>query len=354
MGFVRDIGPVFLLQTASISDVPAQLVQSQPFLIETAHENAKQGESAPSLQLTAAQLFQLADSARDAGDYVTAETAYRALAGNPDIELRSEARFRLAMMLADQMKRTRDAAVELRRILDEKPDAARVRLELARMDAMMGRLGAAEREMRAAQASGQLPADVERAVRFYAAALAAAKPLGGSLELALAPDSNINRATRADTLGTVIGDFTLSDDAKAKSGLGLAARAQGYLRVPLSAGARLLARVSGSADFYRSGQFDDYALAVQFGPEFQSGADRITFSGGPSWRWYGQAAFSQGWGALRYSSTPWASDRRCVPKRLSRASTIAATTCRIQRSMPARSGSIVPSARALAAGCNCG
>ena len=110
---------MFLLQTASISDVPAQLVQSQRFLIETAHENAKQDESAPSLQLTAAQLFQLADSARDAGDYVTAETAYRALAGNPDIELRSEARFRLAMMLADQMKRTRDAAVELRRILDE-------------------------------------------------------------------------------------------------------------------------------------------------------------------------------------------------------------------------------------------
>ncbi|WP_162895863.1 hypothetical protein [Novosphingobium sp. THN1] len=127
----------------------------------------------------------MADSARDAGDYVTAETAYRALAGNPDIELRSEARFRLAMMLADQMKRTRDAAVELRRILDEKPDAARVRLELARMDAMMGRLGAAEREMRAAQASGQLPADVERAVRFYAAALAAAKPLAAVWSLRL-------------------------------------------------------------------------------------------------------------------------------------------------------------------------
>ncbi|MBA4087414.1 MAG: hypothetical protein C0491_06390 [Novosphingobium sp.] len=303
-GFVRDTGPVFLPPIASISDVPAQLVQAQPFLVETTGENTKQDESTQSLQLTAAQLFQLADSARDAGDYVTAETAYRALADNPDIELRSEARFRLAMMLADQMKRTRDAAVELRRILDEKPDAARVRLELARMDAMMGRLGAAEREMRAAQASGQLPADVERAVRFYAAALAAAKPLGGSLELALAPDSNINRATRADTLGTVIGDFTLSDDAKAKSGLGLAARAQGYLRLPLGARSRLLARLSGSGDFYRSGQFDDYALAVQFGPEFQSGADRITFSGGPSWRWYGQAAFSQGWGGTAVFQHP--------------------------------------------------
>lgn len=248
------------------------------------------------VQMTAGQLFQYADSARDAADYATAEAAYRALASNPDIELRTEARFRLALMLADRLARPRDAAIELRRILDEKPDVARVRLELARMNAMLGRLGAAEREFRAAQASGQLPPDVERAVRFYASALAAAKPLGGSLELALAPDSNINRATRADTLGTVIGDFTLSDDARAKSGLGVAARAQGYVRLPLGAKTRLLGRVSGSGDFYRTGQFDDYALALQLGPEFQSGADRITFSGGPSWRWFGQTPFSQGWG----------------------------------------------------------
>lgn len=172
------------------------------------------GDARKSVQLTPAQLFLFADAARDAGDFAAAESAYRALAANPDIDLRTEARFRLGLMLADRMGRPRDAAIEFRRILDEKPDAARVRLELARMDAMLGRLGAAEREFRAAQATGQLPPDVERAVRFYASALAAAKPFGGSIELALAPDSNINRATRSDTLGTVIGDFTLSDDAK--------------------------------------------------------------------------------------------------------------------------------------------
>src|SRR6185369_6860231 len=102
------------------------------------------------------------------------------------------------------------AAVEMRRILDEQPGAARVRLELARIDAQLGNLSAARRELRAAQAAG-LPPEVERAVRFYATALQASRPFGGSIELALAPDSNINRATRADTLGTVIGNFTLND-----------------------------------------------------------------------------------------------------------------------------------------------
>lgn len=261
----------------------------------SAQPAAPQSPAAP-VTLTSAQLFALADSARDAGDFALAEKFYRALAENPEVELRSEARFRLALMLADRMGRTRDAAVELRRILDEKPDAARVRLELARMNAMLGRLGAAEREIRAAQASGQLPADVERAIRFYAAALAAAKPVGGSIEVALAPDSNINRATRADTLGTVIGDFALSDDARAQSGLGLALRGQTYARLPLGAKTRMLARLSGSGDFYRTGQFDDYALAVQVGPEFTSGTDRITLAAGPSWRWFGQQPFTGGWG----------------------------------------------------------
>jgi hypothetical protein len=253
-------------------------------------------EAPQSLVLNAAELFSYADAARDSGDFATAEAAYRALSANPDLEVRTEARFRLGLMLADRRSRPRDAAIEFRRILDEKPDATRVRLELARMDAALGNLGAAERELRAVQASGQLPPEVEQAVRFYANALSANKPLGGSLEVALAPDTNINRATRSDTLGTVIGDFTLSEDAKARSGLGVSVRGQAYLRAPLAKGARLLARVSTSGDIYGNSDFNDIALAVQGGPEIQSGRDRLSLSGGPVWRWYGMKPYSLSWG----------------------------------------------------------
>jgi tetratricopeptide (TPR) repeat protein len=187
---------------------------------------------ADALTVNAAQLFEFADAARQRQDFAMAETAYRALANDPDPELRAEARFRLGMMLADDLKRYRDAATQFRAILDDKPDAARVRLELARMQALLGNLDAAHREMRAAQAAG-LPPEVERMVRFYANALSASKPLGGSIEVTLAQDSNINRATKSDTLGTVIGDFTLDEDAKARSGVGLALRGQGYARLPL-------------------------------------------------------------------------------------------------------------------------
>ena len=191
------------------------------------------------VSLTPAQLFDFAEQAKARADFVTAETAYRALATNPDIEIRTEARFRLALMLADQLHRPADAAIELRKILDEKPKAARVRLELARMDAQLGRPGAAARELRAAQAAG-LPPEVQQLVRFYASAFEDQKPLGYSLGLAIAPDTNINRATKADTLGTIIGDFTLDENAKAQSGVGLALQGQVYGRLGIDPKTRLL------------------------------------------------------------------------------------------------------------------
>ncbi|WP_297320237.1 surface lipoprotein assembly modifier [Novosphingobium sp.] len=253
---------------------------------------AQDGTSAPqTLTLSPAQLFDFAAQAEARGDFATAEAAYRALAGNPDIELRTEARFRLGMMLAERLHRYADAAIEFRAILDEKPGAARVRLELARMHGQLGHLGAAERELRAAEAAG-LPPEVERMVRFYAGALSANKPLGVSLELALAPDSNINRATRSDTLGTTIGEFTLDENAKARSGLGLALRGQAYLRVPINQRARWLTRVSADSDIYRQSRFDDYSLGIGTGPEMQIGRDRLSVSVGPAWRWYGGQLFT--------------------------------------------------------------
>lgn len=254
-------------------------------------------QEAPAAKVTmnSTELFAFADRARDAGDYATAETAYRALASNPDVELRTEARFRLALMLADKQGKLREAAVLLREILDEKPKAARVRIELARLQAQLGNRSAAERELRAAEAIG-LPPEVERAVRFYAAALDARRPFGASFELTLAPDSNINRATRSETLGTIIGDFNLSDDARAQSGLGLSTQAQLWGRVGVSKTVDLLARLSGSGNFYRKSEFDDDAVSFELGPQITSGADRLSLSALTSWRWFGQKLYTASWG----------------------------------------------------------
>lgn len=232
------------------------------------------------VELTAAQLFAFADAARDAGDLATAEAAYRALARNPSLELRNEARFRLALMIESDDRR-REAAVLLREMLDEQPSQARVRVELARMQAAMGNMREAGRELRAAQAIG-LPPEVERLVNVYVDALSAQRPFGVSLEVAFAPDSNVNRATRSDTLGTVIGDFELDEDAQAQSGVGLSASTGVWGRLPLSAKTSLLAQVRANGQFYRDSQFDDYALGLEVGPQWRWGSDRLALSASTS------------------------------------------------------------------------
>lgn len=252
-------------------------------------------EPAGGVQMTASQLFSYADAARDAGDFKTAEIAYRALMEDPAPNLRQEARFRLARMLAVSQEKHREAAVLFRRILDEKPDATSVRLELARLLALMGNFSEARRELRAAQAAG-LPAQVEQQLRFFANALTAMKRLGGGLEVALAPSTNVNRATASDTLGTIIGDFDLSEDAQAQSGLGLSLRGQAYYRHPLSTKTDILIRGSASTDFYEKSDFNDFSGSIQIGPQWRWGRDRFSLSGAASRRWYGGDPYSFSWG----------------------------------------------------------
>lgn len=245
----------------------------------------------PPVQLSNAEVFTLADAARDRGDVALAEQLYRALAANEVGDLRREALFRLALMLADRQGRYRDAAVLLREILDEAPDSARVRVELARMQAQLGNLRAAERELRAAQAIG-LPNEVEQLVRFYAQALTAQRPLGGSIQLAIAPDSNINRATRSDTLETIIGEFDLDEDARETSGVGLSLRGQAFARTGIDRHADLLVRLSANGDFYRQSQFDDWVIALQAGPQYRIGRGQLDLAATAAHRWFGQEPFS--------------------------------------------------------------
>lgn len=241
-------------------------------------------------QLSAEQVFALADAARDRGDVSNAETAYRALAGDPDPQIRAEARFRLAMMFGS-LGRHAEAAILFRRILDEQPGTQRVRLELARVLEALGDEAGARRALREAQAGG-LPPDVARLVDRYSAALRSRKPLGASLELAIAPDSNINRSTRSTTLGTVIGDFTLDEDARQTSGIGLSARGQAYARHDIGRQVSLLGQVGTAADLYRNSIFNDVRLSIAVGPEMRIGRDRIATELGMSWRWFGGDRYS--------------------------------------------------------------
>lgn len=241
------------------------------------------------LNVSATQLFGIADIAVKRGDDETARRALRALMQDPSVDIRLEARFRLAA-IESKSGNLSSAAVLLREIVDQRPSAARARLELAGVLDRMGDKDGAWRQMRAIQAGG-LPPQVARLIDRFSQALRAQRAFGASVELALAPDSNINRATRSDTLGTIFGDFQIADDGKAKSGTGLSLNAQAFRRLGISTNASLLVSASGFANLYHRSEFNDLAADLTVGPELSLGRDRMQLELGVTQRWFGQKPF---------------------------------------------------------------
>lgn len=241
--------------------------------------------------LSAAQVFELAEARRQAGAVADAVVAYDALAQDADADIRAEARYRKGLMLAD-LGRFEDAAMAFRSVLGEKPDAIAARLELARMLAALGHENEARRELRQAQAAG-IPPEAAPMVEQFAAALRSPQRFGGSIEWSLAPDSNINRATQARTLDTIIAPLTLSDDARARSGLGVHTAGQAFARLPLTSSLAILPRVAGLANLYGDEGLNDISASALLGVEWRGRKDRFSPSVGETWRWYGGERYAR-------------------------------------------------------------
>lgn len=250
------------------------------------------------VKATAQHLFAMADDFIRRGSTENARSVLLLLAADPDQAVRNEARFRLAK-LATASGRFAEGATLMRRILDEVPNAVPVRFELAATLHKMGDEGAALRELRALR-SANLPIGVARFVDRLSASLQASKPFGMQVEFAVAPDSNINRATRSDTLGTILGEFAFDEGAKAKSGLGAALRGLAQARHPLTSNLNLIARASADANLYRDAHFNDISLELSGGGELKLGRMRINAEAGVGQQWYGMHPFQQ---SLRLSGT---------------------------------------------------
>jgi tetratricopeptide (TPR) repeat protein len=170
---------------------------------------AQGGESV----LTPPQVFALAEEYRHQGRIADAESLLQALARDANPDYRAEARFRLGELRMAR-KDYAGAADAFSALLEEKPNAQPARLELARALALLGKSGAAERQLRRAQAGG-LPEDIQRLVDRFGDVLRRSRPYGASIQIGLAPDSNINQATDARTLD--IGGFPLTLDQSGRA-----------------------------------------------------------------------------------------------------------------------------------------
>ena len=241
--------------------------------------------------LSAAGVLAVAEELLTDGRRAEAEALLLAVTADKDADLRNEARFRLAAL------RTADGAYGdatrlLRAILDEKPDANRVRLELARVLALDGQETAARRQFARAQAAG-LPDDVAANVDRFQTALRSRRRLGATAEVGLAPDSNINRANGDATVQVGNAIITLDPNATARSGVGVTAKGQAFWRPRLTTDLDALATVSVNADIYGRGQFNDIAVTAAVGPEYSHGQSRYRAQAIVGRRWFGGDLYSE-------------------------------------------------------------
>jgi outer membrane protein len=247
------------------------------------------------VRANAAQLFALADKLYEAGDTAGAAGVLEALTKDVHPELRAEARFRLAA-LREKTGDLPGAALALRDLLAEQPDANPARLELARILAAMGKNEEARKEIASAERAG-LPPEVEQSVRRFASAIPSAKRRGLSLEMSGGPDSNINRSTSAQYVDTIIAPFELSPDARRQSGIGFALGGQAFTRNRLGDGVDLLSRAGAHADLFTKRRFNDIQVTLDSGPEWNGRMGRIRPAALYERRWYGGHSYSTGYGA---------------------------------------------------------
>lgn len=245
--------------------------------------------------LTADQLAGEAQRMIEAKRYDEARPLIHALAQLP--EHRFEARF-LTGQLASATGFHADAAKQYKKILADDPSQTRVRLELAREMLTLGQTASADRQFKIAQQDQDLPDDVAKTIRRVRDVIRSHRAWRLDVDFGIAPDTNINNATGADTVSILWGGttlpLTLDPQAQARSGLGETASVSAGLRLPIAHKLSALLDFDGAGTNYSGAAYDDYQVQAAGGAELRlSQTASISLETVGAQRWYGGKAVSR-------------------------------------------------------------
>ena len=228
------------------------------------------------------------------GDYKTAAAVLDiVLAADPSS---TDALFLMAELNARQ-KRFADAIPYYRKIIVNHPNIVRVRLDLARALFETGEDDAAAYNFHLALAEGNLPATVIDNVERYLAIIRSRRHFVYSVNLGIAPDTNINRATTSDRVNLFGLPFALSPQSRAQSGVGVTGNLDGEYRADLLPDLRWRTGASLYTLKYPSNaNFDDTQARGQIGPQWFGARGDVSLLGVATRRWYGDKEYSTGVG----------------------------------------------------------
>jgi outer membrane protein len=208
-------------------------------------------------------------------------------------------------LIASREKKFAEAVPYYRRIIVDHPDIVRVRLDLARALFETGDDDAAAYNFHLALAAGNLPSTVIDNVERYLAIIRSRQHFVYSVNVGIAPDSNLNKATAADHV-TLFGlPFALSQDARQKSGIGVTGTVAGEYRADLTPNIRWRSgALLYGLKYPSASEFDDSQARGSTGPQWFFKNGDISVLGVAQKRWYGEKAYSTGVGG-RFEGQHW-------------------------------------------------
>ncbi|MFC4292520.1 surface lipoprotein assembly modifier [Sphingorhabdus arenilitoris] len=252
-----------------------------------------------SVKLTGPQMLAAAEQLIQNKDFVNAKPLVDALGLAPEYQFQH--RF-LKGFLAVETGDLEGAETMFRKILDDDPKQTRVRLELARVMMLRGKEGSASYHFRLAQQDKDLPEDIKQTVRGIRGILRNQRSWSVNLDLGIAPDTNINSATSAETVNINFGPFqlplTLDENARKQSGIGQTAGLSAGLR--LRANEKLALLIDGDARLvnYKGKVADDLQTQIAIGPELRIGeSSSLSFQALGEQRWRGGERANTDFGA---------------------------------------------------------
>lgn len=200
-----------------------------------------------------------------------------------------------------------DTAVDrFRAILVRSPEAVRVRLELGRAFFLKRDYENAFRQFQFARA-GKLQPGVGRSIDHFVAAIREQKDWSYNVSFAIAPDSNINNATSSRETELFGLPFELSEDARRKSGVGLAIDASAEFAPQVTEKVRLRLGAATQRSQYGEKDLSETTLSVHAGPRLVLPGWDVSFLASGFRRQFGGQRVSQGVGTrLEGTYTPGA------------------------------------------------
>ena len=196
-----------------------------------------------------------------------------------------------------------EAIAAFHKILVERPELVRVRLELARSFYLKGNDGLSREQFERVLAGKPQP-EVAANIRRFLISIRQRRRWSGYFSTSLVPDSNINTSSEAETLHINGLPFRL-EDASPRSGVGVALHGGGEYEHPVSPNLRIRAGGSLSRTEYAGQDHDVTSLAAHVGPRWISGnGTEFSLLASGSRQWSGGEPHSHGLGIRLESSHP--------------------------------------------------